>query len=196
MGRTAEAREQYLKALQLGPSVASWSNLGMLDYFEGRFSDAARAYEEAEKLRPRDATTHRNLGDAYLAMGRRDDATQAYKEGLELLQTQLATNPSDADAISTLSVVEAKLGRMADARRHAADAMALLPDNKDVLYHSAVVATLDGRLDAAAGLLTRALARGYAVNTASKDPDLGRLRERPDIRAALAERQRLRDGGV
>jgi tetratricopeptide (TPR) repeat protein len=188
MGRTAEARVHYERALSLEPTAPAWSNLGTLDFFDGRAAQAAKAYEEAVRLRPNDPTYRRNLGDAYAAMGRKGDAAQAYATARELLRAQLETNPRDADAVSTLSLIEAKLGHLDEARRLAGDALAQLPDQKDVLYHSAVVATLDARLDEAADLLTRALARGSNARHAARDPDLAPLRQRDDVRRLLVQR--------
>lgn len=186
MGRDEDARAHYRRALELAPTASAWSNLGTLDYFAGRYEDAARAYQEAITLRPNIATTHRNLGDAFAAAGRRQDAGRAYQTALRLLAQQLATNPRDGDAVSLRSIVEAKLGRLAEARRHAADALALLPDNKEVLYRSAVVATIDGRPEDAARLLDAALARGASIVYARRDPDLAALRQVPAVRERLA----------
>jgi Flp pilus assembly protein TadD len=186
IGRVEEARAHYRRALDLDPTPSAWSNLGTLDFFEGRYADAVGAYEKAIAMRPKDATYHNNLGDARTALRRRTEAASAYGTALELLEQQLATNPRDAQALSQRSLVEAKLGRMADARRHAADALAMLPDNKEVLYHSCAVATLDGRLDEAAQLLERALEHGYSVTFASRDPNLASLRQLPGVRDRLA----------
>jgi Flp pilus assembly protein TadD/TolB-like protein len=186
IGRTGEAREHYRRSAALDSSPAAWSNLGTLDFFDGRYTDAAQAFQKAVAARPSDATYGRNLGDALLASGRRNDATQAYGAALASLELQVATNPRDAEALSLRAVVEAKLGRMSEARQHAAGALALLPENKDVLYHACVVAAFDGRLDDAAALLGRALERGYSVRTATLDPDLAKLRQVPGVRERLA----------
>jgi serine/threonine-protein kinase len=186
IGRNEEAREHYRRAVDIDNTPSAWSNLGTLEFFDGRHVDAARAYEKAIALDKTEATYHRNLGDARLALGRRAEAARAYGEALELVEQQLATNPRDPEVISLRPLLEAKLGRLADARQHAVTAYALLPENKEVNYHLCVVAALDGRLDDAAALLGRALERGYSVRTATLDPDLAKLRQVPGVRERLA----------
>jgi len=186
IGRNEEAREHYRRAVELDNTPSAWSNLGTLDFFDGRYGDATQAYEKAIALDRTEATYHRNLGDARLALGRRSEAAQAYENALELVEQQLATNPRDPEVLSLRPLLEAKLGRMADATQHAASAYALLPDNKEVNYHLCVVAALDGRLDDAAALLGRALERGYSVRTATLDPDLAKLRQVPGVAERLA----------
>ena len=192
-GRDEEARGHYLRALELAPTASAWSNLGTLDYFSGRYAEAIEEYRAAIGLRPNNATTQRNLGDAMQAAGRQSDAARAYTAARTLLLQQLATNPRDGAGLSTLSVVEAKLGRLPDARRHSAEALALLPDSKEALYHASTVAAIDGRPDDAAVLLGKALDRGFSTSHAARDPDLANVRLAPAVRDRLAPPPRRKE---
>ena len=144
---------------------------------QGRFEDAARAWEEAARLEPRDPLKQRNLGDAYARLGRRGDASRAYDQAVALSREKLAVNPRDAASLSMLAVCEAKLGRRGEARRHAAAAVALAPDDADTLYESALVHVLAGELEPALSALERALERGYSRSLARRDEDLAPLKK-------------------
>jgi len=63
--------------------------------------------------------------------------------------TALAVNSRDPFSIVLIALCEANLGRRARAERHATEAMALAPTNRDVLFRSAKVFALTGNRPAA-----------------------------------------------
>jgi serine/threonine protein kinase/tetratricopeptide (TPR) repeat protein len=174
MGDKRQAIENYQMALALGPDARAYSNLGSVYYSEGKYAEAARAYEEAAKLEP-SAVKYRNLGDAYHRMGQHDRASDSYRRAVALSEDQLRVNPRDAEVLGMLAVSEAKLGRRAEARRHAAEAVSLRPSDAGVLYHKAVVHALAGEQKEALVALEEALGRGYSVALAREDDDLATL---------------------
>ena len=187
-GQEEQALESYQQALARAPDARAFSNVGMIRFGQGRFEDAARAWEEAARLEPRDPLKQRNLGDAYKHLGRSGDASRAYGQAVALSREKLTVNPRDAAALSMLAVCEAKLGRRGEARRHAAAAVALSPDDADTLYESALVHVLAGELEPALSALERALERGYSPSLARRDEDLAPLRRLEGFRTLLAER--------
>ncbi len=176
-----EAVTYYDKAIAIGASPASLSNLGVLHYRRGDFQLAADAFSQSLQLRE-DATGYRNLGDAYRKLGNREGAIEAYQQAVELTQQQLIVNPDDAAMLSILGVSLAKMGNHADALRAAARAADLEPQNADVLRRLAVVHAAAGRLDEALDVIIRAVDAGFSRSEAALDDDLAALRDDPRFR--------------
>lgn len=78
-----------------------------------------------------------------------------------------------------LSVVEAKLGRTAEALRLAAEAVKLAPEDSQALYSKAVVHALTGQTEEAMVALREAIANGYSLTEVREDEDLAALWELP-----------------
>jgi tetratricopeptide (TPR) repeat protein len=187
-GQESQALASYQKALEQAPDARAWSNIGVIRYGQGRFEEAARAWEEAARLEPREPLKHRNLGDAYARLERVEDARRAWERAVALAAERLKVNPQDAASLSMQAVCEAKLGRRGDARRHAAAAVALAPDDADALYESTLVHALIGEPERALSTLEQALKRGYSPSLARSDEDLAPLRSLAGYRALFAER--------
>jgi serine/threonine-protein kinase len=184
-GDDVRALENYRKAIAIAPDALAYSNMGSIYYDEGRFPEAARAYEQAIALGGRSPATQRNLGDAYERLKEPVKARQAYVRAVEISRDMLAVNPKDAQTLSRLAVCEAKLGRHADAAIHVGEAAGLDGDDTDVLYRKAVVHALAGRAPDALVALREAVARGFSVSRARTDYDLQSLRGRPEFQTLL-----------
>jgi tetratricopeptide (TPR) repeat protein len=188
VGDNRQALENYRKAILIGRDRLAYLNMGTIYYDEGRFREAARAYEEVIRLGPAPPVTHANLGDAYARLGETRPARQAYARAVELSRDGLKVNPSDPQTLSRLALYEAKLGRHADARAHIAEAVGLNAADGDILYRQAVVHTLAGRRPAALAALGAAVERGYSARRARMDYDLRTLQGLPEFKAIVAER--------
>jgi eukaryotic-like serine/threonine-protein kinase len=177
LGDRVRAREQYLRAIELGDARA-YSNLGTLDYEDGRFREAARAFEKALELEPGSPAKHRNLGDVYWRIGgEKGKALQHYRRAAELTREQLRTNPRNAMNVARLAVYEAKLGHHDEAARLSAQAAELSPGNPEVTYRQAVVHALAGRTDDALRALEEAIRQGYSPSLIAGDDDLASLKD-------------------
>ena len=156
-------------------------------YDQGRFREAAEAYEEAARLRPGNPIAHRNAGDAYERLGDATRARRSWQRAVDVSEQELRVNPNDAQSLSRLAVYEAKLGRRAQASRHILDAVRLSPGDGDVAYRKAVVHALAGEREAAVGALAQAVARGYSAGRARVDYDLRSLGPLPEFQALVAQ---------
>ena len=80
-GRRTEARDQYLKAVQLDPFGGD-AHFRLADDLagEGRWNEAIAHYDEALLLNPRNPEVHRNLGRVLAAAGRARDAAVQFSE--------------------------------------------------------------------------------------------------------------------
>jgi serine/threonine-protein kinase len=175
-GDAKQAIENFRRSLAIGGDPSSHTNLGVVLYAEGRYAEAAQAFEEAVKLSPLDPAKHRNVGDAYQRMGQSNRAKPAYTRAVELCRDQLRTNPRDGRTLAQLAVYEAKLGSVDAAVRHADEAVALGPHMPDVHYRKAVVLALAGRPEESLRALDQAINRGYSRRLAQEDDDLASLR--------------------
>ena len=79
------ARDAYGRAAELAPSDVTWprENLASLDLLEGRFEEAAAAYEALPGVES-NATLATNLGTAYYFLGRLDEAEPHYRRAVVL----------------------------------------------------------------------------------------------------------------
>lgn len=173
------------RAGEITPKPGTFSNIGTIEYWNGHFAEARAAYQKAIALSPADASLARNLGDALSGLGEPAAAAAAYTHALALAMNQWKVNPNDAAVLGLVGIVEAKLGRVQDARLHLDQALALAPNDSEVYYRSAVVAALAQQTDRAVADLKKAIAAGYSVKLVRRDLDLRTLHDRPDYVALL-----------
>jgi tetratricopeptide (TPR) repeat protein len=83
--RRGEARDQYLKAVQLDPFYTD-AHFRLADDLagEGRVSEAIAHYDEALLLNPGNPEVHRNLGKVLAAAGRSNEAAVQFAEAERL----------------------------------------------------------------------------------------------------------------
>lgn len=102
--------------------VEAWLRLGRLA-MEVKAPDVAeRFFRHATEMRPDLPGARQQYGLNLLVSGRFDEALRELSEATRL-------DPRDPDSLAHLAYVEAKLGRAADARAHAAAALAIDPAN-------------------------------------------------------------------
>jgi hypothetical protein len=93
-----------------------------------------------------------------------------------------------------MALCEAKVGRHADARRHAAEAVVVSPVDREVVYKQAAVLAIVGEARAALDSLRRAIERGYERRWARTDDDLRSIRDLPEFKQLTADPTTPRGG--
>ena len=186
-GDLPAATRSFEESIKRGGSPATYSTLGTVYYLQGRFADAAIAYREAIARRPNNALAHRNLGDALRQLRRADEARAAYQDALRLYDADLTVNPKDAVALATRATCLARTGRVKEALASSDRAVALAPDNPDVLYERTLVLLAAGRHGDALAAAARASAAGYSMELLKGDADLGPLTRDPRFQTLIAE---------
>jgi serine/threonine-protein kinase len=189
IGDNDRALGSYEAALSIRPDARAYGNIGILHYVQGRFGDAVRALEEAIRLDPNLPRQLRYLGDSYRQLGQPDKARKSYLQAVEVCKEMLRVNAQDTEALSLLAVCETKLGRPVEADRHLAEAVALRPNDKDVLYRKATVHALRGQTAEALSGLDAALKQGYSPVLAHQERDLAALRDLPGYKTLMADRR-------
>jgi tetratricopeptide (TPR) repeat protein len=170
------AREIFERALERGPSISSYSNLGAIHHWEGRYAEAIAAYERAIALLPNDPLLHGNVGDAWRRLGNRAKANEAYEQAIRLSEAELRVNPADLATRANLAVYEAKAGRVDDALQRVATLPPDAEGSSEAAYATAVVLAIAGRSDAAVERLRKAFLLGYSRALAARDDDLQHVR--------------------
>ncbi len=189
LGRPADARARTERALELDPSFSTgWDRLAQLCERADDPEGAAEALDSAAELQHGPAAATRRLCAAEL-LGESNDPKAA-----ELLIRATENDPALAAAHARLSLVSARLGRVADAERAASEAIGLaggdaLPDalRLESALAGARAAESQEHLEDAVRLLGAALAVApdHAMALASTGRILARLGDGEGARQAL-----------
>jgi serine/threonine protein kinase/tetratricopeptide (TPR) repeat protein len=178
-GKLPEAIVSYEQANRIRPAASTYSNLGTVLFWQGEYSKAADAYQQAVKLAPNQPDLHANLGDALTKLGRQDDAVASYRRAIDEVKKLLAINDKDALNLALLGMYQAKVGNRVAADAAIQQAVALSPDDGDVLYNRVIVHALGGQLDQACSVLAKALAGGASQEIVRRAYELERLKGCP-----------------
>ena len=188
-GENALALANYRRANAIRPDGRAWFNIGTLLAVDGKLAEAVTALEEAIRLEPT-ALKLRSLGDVYQRLSQPIKARESYERAIAVGESALRVNAKDADTLALLAVCQTKLGRVAEARKHLAQAVALAPTDRDVLYRKAVVHALLAEPEDALTALREALDHGFSPALAGQDRELTPLRAYPRFQSLLASHRR------
>ncbi|HEX9127336.1 MAG TPA: protein kinase [Methylomirabilota bacterium] len=126
--RFADAQAAYTKSLALYPRPQTMSNLATLQFYLGRYADAAKTLEQATRTGARDFRIWRNLGAAlYWAPGERNRAPAAYRKAAELAEEERKIDPRNPLTLVQLADCYAMLGEPARALAVAAEGLGIGP---------------------------------------------------------------------
>ncbi len=185
-GRYAEATLMLERSVALRPTSQAYSNLGTACFFQRKFDEAARAYQGATELDPKEWLLWGNLGDAYhMTSDKRDRAAEAYRQGLALGELQLKVNPRDVTLLGYMAYYHAMLGEKEKARECSRQALALNPGNPELLFNLGLACSQMGETVQALDYLKRALAAGYSRPTVRDTPLLDGLRAKSEFQKLL-----------
>ena len=186
MGRDDEAVVELRRSLDIRPTGQAASNLATVEFARGRHAEAARAFEAALEVDDRDYRLWRNLAASYYwAPGERERAAGAYRRAAVLAEQAREVDPRSAEVLVHLADCHAMLGRAMPARRLARDALALAPDDLEVIQVAVGVFERVGDRSSALRWLRKALAAGYPIEQVESDPGLEALRRDPGYRSVV-----------
>jgi predicted O-linked N-acetylglucosamine transferase (SPINDLY family) len=127
LGQRQAAITAYQRAVQLSPSFAALSNLGVSLLEEQRFAEAIGAFERALALKPGAVNVRVRLGDALKAQGQLQPAITAYRRAL-------AIQPG-FEAYHQLATALHERGESGEAVAVFRQALAIKPDSGEVYYN-------------------------------------------------------------
>jgi serine/threonine-protein kinase len=180
LDRTDEAAAVLQRSLEITPDTVTYSNLGTLLYFEGRYAEAVSAFERGVQLGAATYLRWGNLADAQrMVATERAKADATYKTAVRLVREHLHANPNDVNARSTLAVYLARDEQPKEALAELNAVLAQTALIPGTLFNCAIVAELTGQRSRALELIGRALAAGYQLREITHEPDLVKLRTDP-----------------
>jgi tetratricopeptide (TPR) repeat protein len=173
-GRFAESARAWEAALR-GEVPAReqrswWTGLGRAQEGTRNYQQALAAYQEAQRLAPRDVDRMTDLARVYALVDLNDRALSFYEQAQK-------REPRRADILLARAVLYQKIGRQDDARRAAESYAAVQPQDVAGQELLARLDVAEGRLADAAGRWERILA---VSPTAAAEHELGVLWARQD----------------
>ena len=185
LGDFAGAESELKQSLAVAPDYAAYTNLGVLYYRQRRFADAAGMMESALTLNEKDYLLWEDLSSAYEWLGQTDKAARARARERSLLEERIRISPQDAMLQADLGAVYAQQQLVNKALPHCEAALALSPNDADVLERLGEAYELLGQRSKAIEFLRKAIERGYARSDLSLSPALQPLLSDPRTRAIL-----------
>jgi serine/threonine protein kinase/Flp pilus assembly protein TadD len=177
LNRLDDAKASLEKAVQIEPNFSNVSALAELDAVQGRVADSAKMYRKAADLNPTNYRAWGNLASAYLELpNERQNAMEAYRKAVQLAETARKETPKDTLLLANLGDYYASLGNRDQSVALLRQAVALDPDNPDVLFVAGDAYEILGRRDDAIRLISQALANGFQDDQLNRSPELASLR--------------------
>jgi len=181
VGRTDESAAVLQRALEIAPDSQTFSNLGTYLYFQGKYPEAVRAFDEAVKLNPNASQRWGNLGDAVrMATPGSAKMHESYRRAVQLAQAELTKRPADANIRSSLALYLVRDGQGSEALAEIDQVLSQTTLPPGVLFKTALVAEVAGERQRSLLLLGRALEAGYRLREIGAEPDLVKLRADPE----------------
>lgn len=180
-GKYKQAREQVQIALRLKPSARSFSLLGLANYFERKFPEAASALEASVELDGNYYVGWGNLGSAYRWVpGSEAKAKAALLRAVGLAEKRLAVTPEDNNIRANLAEYRAKLG---DKRGAVAEIERIPAANRGAYWGRIAMAyELAGERKRAVETVRAALGNSALLSEIKDEPDLAELLKEPGLR--------------
>jgi eukaryotic-like serine/threonine-protein kinase len=170
-----QAEKSLKKSLEISPSYAAYANLGNLYYLEKRYSESAAMTEKALQLNGNDYRVWSNLIAAYKWLKETDKTNAAREQLLAVLIQTTTLKPQDALAQSILAIIYAEKKLKEKALTKIQTALALSPDDPEVLENVGITYEQLGYRQRALDYVKKALQKGFAPERVAGDADLQNL---------------------
>jgi len=175
-GDFASAATYYQRSIDNKPTKNGYSNLGMMQLYNGNYDAAVESLRAAVELQPNDLLARANLGDTLWAAGRLPEAQQALLEAEAMAARALEVNPNDPLIIMDTAWIKASLRKHDEARRLIDRAVDIVPDDPYVHYYDGIVHNRAGNSSQAFVALRTAAELGFPKAMLAGDPNLSNLR--------------------
>ncbi len=186
LGRFDAAKANLEKVAELEPSYSAFSALGTLLEFEGKYTESVAMYEKALALSPNNYAAWGNLASGYMwSPGGRDHAIEAYRKAIELAEETRKDTPADPLLLSVLGGYYTAVGDAEHSLPLLRQAVALAPDNPDVLFRVGEGYEILHQRGMAIRFIAQSIALGYHEIELERSPELAALRADPRFQQAL-----------
>jgi serine/threonine protein kinase/Flp pilus assembly protein TadD len=171
------------RAIERKPDCeGAWNILGRAYFASGRFQEAVVLTERAIEANGDDYNVYIPYTNALDRVEREEEAKQLRKRMTVALRQQLELVPEDVRARILLASNLARLGESEESVRQLQTAVALRPNDGNILYNAACTLGMLGKKAEALESLKKAFAAGYGLREwAAKDSDLNCLHDDPEF---------------
>lgn len=180
LGRTDTAIKVIQKGLEIVADKNLYNNLGTYLYFEGRYEEAASAFERVLEL---EGNSHgyiywANLADAYRQIpSKQADANRAYRRAIQIISSETIRQEESLRIHSRLALYAAKSANMELALSNLNHVIGKLDGRPAEYYRVAMTWEILGRRQEAIKALKEAIALGYPVSEIENEPEFALLRQ-------------------
>jgi len=157
-----EAEQMLLKSIALEPSYPAYTNLGYVYIQQLKYAEAADAEEKALQLNDKDYLVWGNLAMAYEGLKNKEKEGKAWDREIALLEQVVRDAPRDAVAQSNLGLLYAKKKVREKAISRIQSALALAPDDPNVLENVGQAYEDLGDRTLALQYIEKSLQKGYS----------------------------------
>jgi serine/threonine protein kinase/Tfp pilus assembly protein PilF len=182
-----EAEEEFKLAITLNPDYPGlYESYARNSYSRGDLEKAARLFRIATEKDPGNFDSPMLLSQTLKALGRESEANEALELGLQNAKRHVERNPDHARALYMYAIALANRGNDVKALEMIDRALAIDLEDPMILYGTACVYSLTGRVEEAISHLENALAAGCChTDWVGKDTDLDPLRDHPRFKALI-----------
>ena len=168
----------------------AYNTLGRAYFASGRFEDVAAIAERAFEANGDDYNTYLPFRNAFARLGRMKDYDNVQKQLVTVLRKQLEQVPEDVRARILMAAELAGAGEVDETERHLQMAIALRPNDTNVLYNAACTYGILNKKKEALETLKKAIECGYGnLEWIKQDPDLLLLRDDPEFQKLVNRTQ-------
>ena len=170
----------------------AYNTLGRAYFASGRFEELAALTEHALEANGDDYNTYLPFRNALTRLGRAKDVEKLRDRLIGVLRRQLEQVPEDVRARILLAAELAETGEVEETQRHLQMAIALRPNDTNVLYNAACTFGILKNKQEALETLKKAIKCGYGnLEWIKQDPDLLLLRDDPEFQKLVTRGQQL-----
>jgi eukaryotic-like serine/threonine-protein kinase len=164
LGDREQAREALERGIAIGSGYEGYNNLGTLEFYDGRYGEAANLYERALELDDSDHLVWLGLGEARRFNGSTpENVREAYQQAADRASRRLETDPENLGLLIDLAGLQLQL----DQRTEAEKIIDRLPldevTSPDLMFSLAEIFEVLGERDEALAWVERSLQAGYPL---------------------------------
>jgi tetratricopeptide (TPR) repeat protein len=177
-GRYPDAETALEKSVHYTPTYRPLIALGNLFTWEAKYERAAQTIERSLQLKSTDYRAWASLAVAYAwnpATGEKAEAARL--KAIELAEEERKVTPNDPRLLAALADYYADSKRGDKSLPLLREAVALAPDNPDILFFAAEGYETLGRRKEAIQFVTKALQLGYSADAVKRTPGMAELQK-------------------
>jgi len=182
-----EARAAFTRSVEIEPNEYALSNLGTLEFEDGKYGTAASYFEQALAINDGDRATWAFLGTARHFGGDPEGAVPAFRKAVEIGEAELAKQPDDVEALADTAGSHAMLGEKRRGLELAERAARQTVEEPEIMGAIAEAFEDLGERDRSLSWILKAHENGLLPIWVERRPSLQELRADPRYRTAVAD---------